>query len=72
MATYKKYATKDNTPIQVQSAIEDGVGKNLQNNYAKQDGYYNKLTSGYSENLTPYSSESGVTQNIPFSFQGTG
>lgn len=72
MATYKKYATKNGTPIQVQSAIEDGAGKDIENNYAKQDGYYGEMTSGYADNLTPYSADSGVYQSIPFNFQGTG
>ena len=43
--TYKK-VTYDNSPVQVQSAIEDGEGKNISDNYAKQDGYYQTLGSG--------------------------
>ena len=48
---YKKYSTSDNLPIQVESAIRDGSGKNIENNYAKQDGYYSSLTSGLANNL---------------------
>ncbi|MBR0189380.1 MAG: hypothetical protein IJQ23_03220, partial [Clostridia bacterium] len=46
MANYKKYAAKDGTPIQVQSAIEDGSGKNIENDYAKQNGAYENLYAG--------------------------
>ena len=75
MATYKNYKTYDGQKIQVESAIRDGEGKNISNNYAKQNGYYKEIgvgNSDYADNLTPYSEESGVNQDIPFILQGTG
>ena len=48
MALRKKF-TKDGSPVIVQSAIEDGVGNNIENTYAKQDGYYAKLGAGTSD-----------------------
>lgn len=69
MATYKKYATKDGTPIQVQSAVEDGAGNNIEDDYAKQNGYYQELTSGLSENLA---SRMRLSDNGPYLFRTTG
>ena len=41
MRTYDKLKSKvSGHEIQVQSAIEDGSGKNIENTYAKQDSYY--------------------------------
>lgn len=39
--------------------------------YAKKDGYYEGLTAGLSENLTPYSEDSGIKQTQPFFLEGT-
>ena len=53
MATYDKLTNKANGhKIQVQSAIEDGVGCVIKDTYSKQNGYYPSLTAGLSENLT--------------------
>ena len=38
MAIYKKITTKDNEPIQVDSAIQDGLGRNIANTYVKNTG----------------------------------
>ena len=43
MATYKKFQYGGNTKVQVESAIRDGEGKNIANNYAKQNGAYENL-----------------------------
>ena len=43
--TYK-HITYDDSPVQVQSAIEDGEGANIVDNYAKVDGYYGKMGVG--------------------------
>ena len=43
----KKITTiDDNDPIQVESAIRDGVGDNIENKYAQQDGAYENLWAG--------------------------
>ena len=36
------------------------------------DGSYDLMNTGTSDNLTPYSADSGVTQTTPFIAQGTG
>ena len=71
MATYK-YIEKDGSKIQVESAKRDGEGKNIANNYAKQNGYYEQLTSGQADNLTPYGENSGANDTTPFVFQTSG
>lgn len=43
--------THNNRKIQVESAKRDGSGKNIENNYAKQNGNYQSLTAGLSNNL---------------------
>ena len=48
---YKKYSQANGDPIQVDSAIRDGNGKNIADNYAKQNGYYSGLTSGLAVNI---------------------
>ena len=70
MATknYKKYSIGE-TPIQVESAIRDGSGKNIENNYAKQNGYYDSLTSGLSNNLN---SNMVLTDTDPYLFRTAG
>ena len=50
MATYLTLRAPDGSRIQVDRAIRDGEGKNIANNYAKQDGAYQTLNSG---NLIP-------------------
>lgn len=40
--------------------------------YAKKDGFYEGLTAGLAENLTPYSEDSGITQTQPFFLEGNG
>ena len=48
---YKKYSQANGDPIQVDSAIRDGNGKNIANNYAKQNGYYSGFTAGLAVNI---------------------
>jgi hypothetical protein len=76
MSNYSKLEDKvNNRKIQVESAIRDGSGNNIENTYAKQDGYYQTLGAGkadVADNLTPYSEESGVVQTQPFFNEGTG
>lgn len=75
MATYKNLKSPDGDKLQVESAIRDGAGKNIENNYAKQNGFYSGMGVGkatVADNLTPYSEDSGVTQDAPFISQGTG
>jgi hypothetical protein len=43
--------THNNRKIQVESAKRDGSGKNFENNYAKQNGNYQSLTAGLSNNF---------------------
>ena len=70
MATYDKLKNKlNNHAIQVQSAIEDGAGENIQNNYAKQDGYYQCLTAGLSDN---FNSRMTLTDKSPYLFRSLG
>lgn len=40
--------------------------------YAKQNGYYETLTSGNADNLTPYGENSGAYDDTPFVFQTSG
>ena len=68
MATRKKLEI-DSTPVLVQSAIEDGAGKNIQDNYAKQDGYYQGLTAGLSDN---FNSRITLQDKSPYLFRPTG
>jgi len=72
MATYDYLKSKNGHKIQVESAKRDGAGKNIENNYAKQNGYYAQLTAGLADNLTPYSEDSGDLQENPFISNGTG
>lgn len=72
MATYDYLKSKNGHKIQVESAKRDGAGKNIENNYAKQNGYYAQLTAGLADNFTPYSEDSGVHQENPFISNGTG
>lgn len=46
MATYDKMTSPNGRKVQVDSAIRDGSGRNIENNYAKQDGAYENLLSG--------------------------
>ena len=50
--------------------IEDAV--QFVNDKANVDGNYPTLTAGLADNLTPYSEDSGDTQDNPFISQGTG
>lgn len=50
MATYK-YLEKDGSKVQVESAKRDGDGKNIANNYAKQNGYYATLGAGSADTI---------------------
>lgn len=50
--------------------IEDAVA--FVNDKANVDGNYPTMTVGAADNLTPYDEESGVLQQQPFLFQGTG
>lgn len=80
MATYDKMTSLKNPgrSVQVESAIRDGSGKNIENNYAKQNGYYSTLKAGnadladFADNLTPYGPNSGVEDDTPFIFQTSG
>ena len=68
MATRKKLEI-DGSPVLVQSAIEDGAGKNIENTYAKQDGYYAGLTAGLADNLN---SRMLLPENSPYLFRTAG
>ena len=54
MANYSKITdkTNGNRPIQVESAIRDGEGKNIVNNYSKQNGYYANMGVGQADELS--------------------
>lgn len=70
MATYTKLEDKVNSrKIQVESAVRDGAGKNIENNYAKQNGYYSELTAGLAEDLN---SDMLLPDNTPYLFRSTG
>ena len=53
MAKYSYITDKSNNnrKIQVESAKRDGSGKNIENNYAKQDGYYETLGAGQADSI---------------------
>ena len=53
MAKYDKFTSPKNEgrPVQVESAIRDGAGKNIENNYAKQNGSYSTMTVGLAEGI---------------------
>lgn len=74
MATYDKFTSIKNPgrKVQVESAIRDGSGKNIENNYAKQNGSYENMSVGNADNLTPYGDNSGVNDTTPFVFQSSG
>ena len=72
---YPDSSIEEGLPIKVDAANEDGAGENIQDTYAKQDGYYQTLGAGkadVADNLTPYSEDSGVVQTQPFFNEGTG
>lgn len=68
MATYKKL-TKDNNKVQVESAIRDGEGKVIANNYVKHNTYDETLSVGLSDNLK---SQIVNVDREPYSFRTTG
>lgn len=80
MATYDKMTSLKNPgrSVQVESAVRDGSGKNIENNYAKQNGYYSTLKAGgadladFADNITPYGPNSGIEDDTPFIFQSSG
>lgn len=53
MATYDHMTSLKNPgrEVNVESANRDGEGKNIANNYAKQNGYYSTLTAGLAEGI---------------------
>ena len=69
MATYDYLKSKNGHEIQVESAKRDGAGKNIENNYAKQNGYYAQLTSGNADQLN---STIFVTDQVPYLFRTSG
>lgn len=79
MATYDKMTSLKNPgrSVQVESAVRDGSGKNIENNYAKQNGYYSTLKAGaadladFTDNITPYGPNSGIEDDTPFIFQSS-
>ena len=80
MATYDKMTSLKNPgrSVQVESAVRDGSGKNIENNYTKQNGYYSTLKAGnadladFADNITPYGPNSGVEDDTPFVMQTSG
>lgn len=52
--------------------VNTSIGADLTLIYAKKNGYYQLMTVGYADNLTPYSADSGTSQNTPFILQGSG
>lgn len=54
MAKYSYITDKshDNRKIQVESAVRDGEGKNIVNNYSKQNGYYANMGVGQADELS--------------------
>lgn len=69
MATYDYLKSKNGHKIQVESAKRDGAGKNIENTYAKQNGYYAQLTSGNADQLN---STIFVTDQVPYLFRTSG
>ena len=65
--TYKEYRTEDDKPILVEAARRDGAGKNIQNNYAKQVGYYGAMGVGKSDEAKSLETAVGVEDETPFS-----
>ena len=76
MATYKNLKTTGGDKIQVESAIRDGAGKNIENNYAKQNGYYAGMATGFSDQTKQIYSdrqiENAGTACPPITFGVTG
>lgn len=70
MATYKKYATKNGTPIQVQSAIEDGQGRQIDETYVEHNSYDGTLSVGYSDSTGAIKTEYGVELNAGATIDG--
>ena len=74
MATYDYIKGPNGHKIQVESAKRDGAGKNIENNYAKQDGFYGTMGVGNAQvakQIENVSEDVGSTQEEPFIFQGT-
>lgn len=71
MATYK-YMTKDGQKVQVESAKRDGSGKNIENNYAKQTGYYSGMGVGSADLADNLTTTTGITDTTSFVFQSSG
>ncbi len=70
MATYKKYATKNGTPIQVQSAIEDGQGRQIDETYVEHNSYDGTLSVGYSDSTGAIKTDYGVELNAGETISG--
>ena len=66
--TYKHLVWDGNADTQAQSAVEDGAGKNIENTYAKQDGYYAEMSVGLADNLI---SATLVKQDSAYIFRPT-
>lgn len=71
MAKYDKFTSLKNPerPVQVESAIRDGSGKNIENNYSKQEGYYGGMGVKEADYAKDLISTTGLTVNDdPMSF----
>ena len=73
MATYTKLEDKvNNRKIQVESAVRDGDGKNISNNYAKQDGYYEGMGVGTATLSDNFNTNMTLIDTTPYVFRTAG
>jgi hypothetical protein len=56
----------DNTEVLVQSAKEDGSGNNIENTYAKQDGYYGSMGVGRATLSDNFDTKITLIDTIPY------
>ena len=70
--TYKEFRTEDNKPILVEAAKRDGSGKNIENNYAKQAGYYGAMGVGNADEAKSIQTSVGNEDKTPFGFMTVG
>lgn len=70
--TYKEYRTENDEPILVEAARRDGDGKNIKNNYAKQNGYYGAMGVGHADSAKSLDTEVGNEDETPFNYATVG
>lgn len=70
--TYKYALYEGTTKVQVESAVRDGAGANIENNYAKQNGFYEEMGVGTATLSDNFDTNMTLIGTTPYLFRTAG